>query len=84
MKKPQQAVTDFEPGIRYHGLALGEGGGGAAQAPDYVLCLLGTARAQAQFDREAATRSYTQLQDIWKNADRTSSPRRKPSANWQP
>jgi len=69
MKKPQQAVTDFEPGIRYRGLALGEGGGGAAQAPDYVLCLLGTARAQAQFDREAATRSYTQLLDIWKNAD---------------
>jgi tetratricopeptide (TPR) repeat protein len=51
LKKPQQAVTDFEPGIRYRPSALGEGGSGAAQAPDYALCLLGTARAQAQFDR---------------------------------
>jgi serine/threonine protein kinase/Flp pilus assembly protein TadD len=68
-KKPQQAVSDFEPGIRYPGLALGEGGGGAAQAPDYVLCLLGTARAQAQFDKAAAAKSYQQLLDIWKNAD---------------
>jgi tetratricopeptide (TPR) repeat protein len=68
-KKPQQAITDFEPGIRYHAAALGEGGTGAAQAPDYVLCLLGTARAQAQFDKSAATRSYQQLLDIWKNAD---------------
>jgi hypothetical protein len=34
-----------------------------------VLCLLGTARAQTQFDRAAATRSYQQLLDIWKNAD---------------
>jgi serine/threonine protein kinase/Flp pilus assembly protein TadD len=68
-RKPQQAVTDFEPGIRYQGLALGEGGGGAAQAPDYVLCLLGTARAQAQFDKAAAIKSYQQLLDIWKNAD---------------
>src|SRR5712692_10991951 len=48
-KRPQQAVADFEPGIRYRALALGEGGGGAFQAPDYTLCLLGTARAQAQF-----------------------------------
>ena len=69
MKSPQQAVSDFEPGIRYKGLSLGEGGGGAAQAPDYVLCLLGTARAQAQFDRTAATKTYQQLLDIWKNAD---------------
>ena len=65
-KHGQQAVTDFEPGLRYRSLAFGEG---SAQAPDYVLCLLGTARAQAQFDRAAATRSYTQLLDIWKNAD---------------
>jgi tetratricopeptide (TPR) repeat protein len=69
MKRPQQAVIDFEPGIRYRGLALGEGGGGPAQAPDYVLCLLGTARAQAQFDKAAAAQSYQKLLDIWKNAD---------------
>ncbi len=69
LKKPQQAVTDFEPGLRYRALALGEGGGGAAQAPDYVLCLLGTARAQAQFDKAAAIKTYQQLLDIWKNAD---------------
>jgi hypothetical protein len=30
---------------------------------------LGTARAEAQLDRAAATRSYQQLLDIWKNAD---------------
>ena len=65
----QQAVTDFEPGVRYRGVALGEGPTGSAQAPDYGLCLLGTARAQAQFDKAAATRSYQQLLDIWKNAD---------------
>ncbi len=68
-RHPQQAVTDFEPGLRYRALALGEGGTGASQASDYVLCLLGTARAQAQFDKAAATRSYQQLLDIWKNAD---------------
>jgi serine/threonine protein kinase/Flp pilus assembly protein TadD len=68
-KKPQQAVTDFEPGIRYRPLALGEGGSGAGQAPDYSLCLLGTARAQAEFDKAAATKSYQQLLQIWKNAD---------------
>jgi serine/threonine protein kinase/Flp pilus assembly protein TadD len=66
----QQAVNDFEPGVRYPSLAVGsEGVNGSAQAPDYVLCLLGTARAQAQFDRAAATRSYQQLLEIWKNAD---------------
>jgi len=69
MKHGQQAVTDFEPGIRYRGLALSEGPNGAAQAPDYALCLLGTARAQAQFERTAAGRSYRQLLDIWKGAD---------------
>jgi tetratricopeptide (TPR) repeat protein len=69
MKQPQQAVIDFEPGVRYRGLSLGEGPNGSAQAPDYALCLLGTARAQAQFDRAAATRTYQQLLDIWKNAD---------------
>ena len=69
MKNPQQAVTDFEPGLRYRPLALGEGGTGVSQAPDYVLCLLGTARAQAQFDKAAAMKSYQQLLDIWKNAD---------------
>jgi eukaryotic-like serine/threonine-protein kinase len=69
MKHGQQAVTDFEPGVRYRGLSLTEGSTGNPQAPDYVLCLLGTARAQALFDRAAATRTYQQLLDIWKNAD---------------
>jgi serine/threonine protein kinase/Flp pilus assembly protein TadD len=68
-KHAQQAVTDFEPGVRYRAAALGEGATGSAQGPDYVLCLLGTARAQTQFDRAAATRSYQQLLEIWKNAD---------------
>jgi tetratricopeptide (TPR) repeat protein len=68
-KHPQQAVTDFEPGVRHSAIALGEGATGTAQAPDYVLCLLGTARAQAQFDKAAAMRSYQQLLEIWKNAD---------------
>jgi len=69
MKHWQQAVTDFEPGIRYRGLALSEGPNGAAQAPDYGLCLLGTARAQAQFDPVAAKRTYQQVLEIWKDAD---------------
>jgi hypothetical protein len=69
LKKPQEAVAAFEPGVRYHAVALGEGVSGAAQAPDYPLCLLGTARAQAEFDKTAATRSYQQLLDIWKYAD---------------
>jgi serine/threonine protein kinase/tetratricopeptide (TPR) repeat protein len=68
LNHPQQAVTDFEPGIRYHGLGLEESSNGG-QAPDYAFCLLGTARAQAQFDRAAAARSYQQLLEIWKNAD---------------
>jgi eukaryotic-like serine/threonine-protein kinase len=69
MKNAQQALTDFEPGIRYKGLSLGEGATGSAQVPDYALCLLGTARAQSQTDRAAAARSYEQLLQIWKNAD---------------
>ncbi len=68
-KNPQQAVSDFAPGIRYRGLGLGEATGGTSQAPDYSFCLLGTARAQAQFDKAAAIKSYQQLLDIWKNAD---------------
>jgi len=68
-KQPHAAITDFEPGIHYRGIALGEGGSGVGQGPDYVLCLLGTARAQAQFDKAAATRTYQQLLAIWKNAD---------------
>jgi len=50
-------------------LSLGEGSTGFAQAPDYALCLLGTARAQSQTDRAAAGRSYEQLLLLWKNAD---------------
>jgi serine/threonine protein kinase len=69
MKHAQQAVTDFEPGVRYRALSLGEGSTSSPQAPDYILCLLGTARAQTQFDKAAATRSYQQLLEIWKNAD---------------
>ncbi len=72
LKNATQAVSDFEPGTRYHNLALAEGGvggNGLYQAPIYPLCLLGTARAQAQFDKAAATKSYQQLLDIWKNAD---------------
>ena len=42
---------------------------GTAQSPDYTLCLLGTARAQAHFDKVAAIGSYQQLLEIWKNAD---------------
>ncbi len=69
MKNAQQAVTDFEPGIRYRGISLGEGANGTGQLPDYGLCLLGTARAQTQTDRAAAARTYGQLLQIWKNAD---------------
>src|SRR5205809_841499 len=65
----QQAVTDLQPGVRYRDLALQKGPVGTAQAPDYALCLLGTARAQSHFDKAAANRSYQQLLDIWKNAD---------------
>ena len=60
---------DFAPGLRYRGLALGEATGGNTQSPDYIFCLLQTDRAQAQFDKPAAAKSYTQLLDIWKNAD---------------
>jgi len=69
MGQGQQAVTDLQPGIRYQGVVLQEGAVGTAQAPDYVLCLLETARAQATFDKATAIKSYTQLLDIWKNAD---------------
>ena len=69
MKMAQQAVTDFEPGVRYRPLAMGEGAAGPSQAPDYPLCLLGTARAQAQFDKAAARGTYQKLLEIWKSAD---------------
>jgi serine/threonine protein kinase/Tfp pilus assembly protein PilF len=65
----QQALTDFEPGLRYRGVSLQPGPGGVAQAPDYPLCLLGSARAQSHLDKAAAVHSYQQLLDIWKNAD---------------
>src|SRR6202022_388113 len=61
MSQWQQSVTDLQPGIRYRGLALQEGPVGTAQAPDYTLCLLGTARGQAHFDKGAAMRSSHQL-----------------------
>ncbi len=77
LKNGQQAVNDFAPGLRYRGRFLEEGSGGSFQAPDYVLCLLGTARAQAMLDKAAATKSYTQLLDIWKNADADFPPPRK-------
>jgi eukaryotic-like serine/threonine-protein kinase len=69
MSQWQQAVTDLQPGVRYRGLVLQEGPVGTEQAPDYPLCLLDTARAQAHFDKAAAMRSYQQLLDIWKDAD---------------
>ncbi|HEY6767129.1 MAG TPA: tetratricopeptide repeat protein, partial [Candidatus Sulfotelmatobacter sp.] len=69
MKNPQQALNDFQPGLRYHAFSLGEGGNGPSQAPNYTLCLLGTARAQAQIDKRAAVQSYQQLLDTWKTAD---------------
>ncbi len=67
--RPQQAVNDLKIGLRYRGLSIGQGVAGSAQSPDYVLCLLGTARAQAQFDKAAAKKSYQQLLVIWKSAD---------------
>jgi len=69
MKKPDQAIASFAPGLRYRPLALGEGAGGGSQNPDYVLCLLGTARGQAQIDQDAAAKSYGELLEMWKNAD---------------
>jgi hypothetical protein len=69
MSQWQQAVTDLQPGIRFRGLALQEGPVATEQAPEYTLCLLGTARAQAHFDKAAATQSYQQLLEIWKDAD---------------
>jgi hypothetical protein len=65
----QEAVTDFAPGRQYRGVSLQEGPGGNPQAPDYTLCLLGTARAQSHFDKAAAMQSYQKLLAIWKNAD---------------
>ena len=65
----EQAVNDFAPGLRYRGLALEEATIGNGQAPPYTLCLLGTARAQSHLDKTAATKTYQQLLDIWKNAD---------------
>ncbi|HLK34413.1 MAG TPA: hypothetical protein VKT29_15065, partial [Terriglobales bacterium] len=65
----RQAVADFAPGLRYRGANLQEGAVGIPQAPDYPLCLLGTARAQSHFDKAAALQSYQKLLDIWKNAD---------------
>ena len=66
---PQGAAAAFKPGLRYRGLSLGEGFGGTVQNPDYTLCLLGTARAEAQFDKAAAIQSYQKLLGFWKNAD---------------
>lgn len=65
----QEAVADFAPGLQYRGVSLQEGPSGNPQAPDYTLCLLGTARAQSHFDKPAAIESYQNLLAIWKNAD---------------
>jgi hypothetical protein len=69
MNQWQQAVMDFAPGLRYRGVGLQEGPPGNSEAPDYPLCLLGTARAQSHFEKAAAVHSYQQLLDIWKGAD---------------
>jgi len=72
--QPQQAVKAFSTGLRYRGAGLQENSGGNVQIPDYALSLLGTARAQAQFDKAAAIKSYQQLLQIWKNADSSFGP----------
>jgi len=71
-----QAITDFEPGTRYQGLAIQEGAGGGYQAPDYGLCMLGAARAQTQVDKGAAIATYQKLIAVWKNADADYAPAR--------
>jgi tetratricopeptide (TPR) repeat protein len=67
--QPQQAVKAFSTGLRYRGVGLQETSTSNLQIPDYALSLLGTARAQAQFDKAAAIKSYQQLLQIWKSAD---------------
>ena len=67
--RPQQAVKAFSTGLRYRAVGLQETSAGNLQIPDYALSLLGTARAQAQFDKATAIKSYQQLLQIWKNAD---------------
>jgi serine/threonine protein kinase/tetratricopeptide (TPR) repeat protein len=67
--QPEQAEKAFSTGLRYRPLDFQETSGGNLQVPDYALSLLGTARAQAQFDKAAAIKSYHQLLQIWKNAD---------------
>jgi serine/threonine protein kinase/Flp pilus assembly protein TadD len=65
----QAAIDNSRAGLRYRGLMFQQGPSGSPQAPDYTLCLLATARAQAQIDKAAATKSYQELLAIWKNAD---------------
>ena len=65
----QAAIDHFRTGLRYRGLMYQQGPAGSPQTPDYGMCLLGTARAQAQIDKAAAGKSYQQLLAIWKNAD---------------
>ena len=69
MHNPQQAVADYKLGVVSRATALSEGVSGTTQNPDYTLCLLGMARAQAEFDKPAAIQSYQQLLTIWKNAE---------------
>jgi eukaryotic-like serine/threonine-protein kinase len=69
LHQPQRAANEFKTGLRYRALSLQEGPAGSPQIPDYTLCLLGTARAQAQFDKAAAINSYQQLLTVWKNAE---------------
>jgi hypothetical protein len=69
MHNPQQAANDFKLGLRYRAVGLQEAAGGTPQDPVYPLCLLGLARAQAQFDKPGAVADYQKLVELWKNAD---------------
>ena len=70
MSQWRPSLADLQPGIRNRGLALQEGPVGTAQAPDFTVCLLGTARERkrtsTRWQRCGATK---QALEIWKNAD---------------
>ena len=69
LKNAQQAVPTLSRASAIALSSWAKAPTGTSQVPDYALCLLGTARAQTQIDRAAATRSYEQLLQLWKNAD---------------